>query len=155
MISACASRLWLKGMLAGLTLTMAVCSPVWAGPVYQTRVRVVSADDGPARTDPGIQDMIKEIGPVFKYTRFKLLSDKTMLLPQGQKKVMPLPGARRLSITPQGMQNTRILYHLRVDTGDAPVFETNVGLKNNTSITIGGPKIENGVMLINVQGRTR
>lgn len=155
MISACALRIRLKGTLAGLILAMVLFNPAWAGPVYQTRVRVVSADNGAARTDPGIQDMIKEIGPVFKYTRFRLLSDKTMLLPQGQKKVMPLPGARRLSITPQGMQNTRILYHLRVDTGNSPIFETNVGLKNNTSITIGGPKIKNSVMLINVQGRTR
>nr|WP_319395992.1 hypothetical protein [uncultured Desulfobacter sp.] len=154
MISACASRI-LKGSLAGLVLTITIYSLAWAGPVYQTRVRVVSADNGPARTDPGIQDMIKEIGPVFKYTRFILLSDKTMLLPQGQKKVMPLPGARRLSITPQGMQNTRILYHLRVDAGKSPIFDTNVGINNNTSITIGGPKIQNGVMLINIQGRTR
>lgn len=155
MLSACASRFRFKGTFAVLVLTMALYGLVWAGPVYQTRVRVVSADNGPARTDPGIQDMIKEIGPVFKYTRFKLLSDKTMLLPQGQKKVMHLPGARRLSITPQGMQNSRILYHLRVDTGNSPVFETNVGLNNNTSITIGGPKVKNGVMLINIQGRTR
>ena len=155
MITAPSLHTWLKGTVAGLLLMTALYGLVLAGPIYQTRVRVVSADNGPARTDPGIQDMIKEIGPVFKYTRFRLLSDKTMLLTQGQKKVMPLPGARRLSITPRGMQNMRIQYHLRVDTSESPVFETNVGLNNNTSITIGGPRVKNGVMLINIRGRTR
>lgn len=146
---------WIKGTFAGLFLMTALYSPVLAGPVYQTRVRVVNADNGPARTDPGIQDMIKEIGPVFKYTRFRLLSDKTMVLTQDQKKIMPLPGARRLSITPRGMKHNRIQYHLRVDTTDSPIFETDVGLNNNTSVTIGGPRVKNGVMLINIQGRTR
>nr|WP_319494645.1 hypothetical protein [uncultured Desulfobacter sp.] len=60
-----------------------------------------SPEQRPAQTNPGLQDMIKEIGPVFKYTCFRLLSDKTMLLPQGQKKEMPLSGARRLFIMPQ------------------------------------------------------
>lgn len=155
MITSPSLNTWIKGSFAGFILMTALYGLVLAGPVYQTRVRVVSADNGAARTDPGIQDMIKKIGPVFKYTRFRLLSDKTMLLPQGEKKVMPLPGARHLSITPQGMQNNRIQYHLRVDTRESPVFETDVGLKNNTSVTIGGPRIKNGVMLINIQGRAR
>jgi len=78
--------------------------------------------------------MIQEIGPVFKYTRFRLLSYKTMLLTQGQKKTMPLPEARHLSITPRGMKHNRIRYHLRVGTMDSPIFETDAGLIINITL---------------------
>ncbi|NDY72359.1 hypothetical protein DO021_11845 [Desulfobacter hydrogenophilus] len=102
MITAPSLHTWFKGAIAGFFLMTARYGLVLAGLVYQTQVRGVSADNGPDRIDPGIQDMIKEIGPVFKYTRFRLLSDRTMLLTQGQKKVMPLPGGQAPVHHPQG-----------------------------------------------------
>lgn len=49
---------WFKDTFAGFFLITMLYGLSLAGPVYQTRVRVVSADNGPTRTDPGIQDII-------------------------------------------------------------------------------------------------
>ena len=78
-----------------------------------------------------------------------------MSLPQGKQGVMSLPGQRQLVITPQGKKGKRIQNHIRINSKGSPIFQTGVRLKNNGSVTIGGPKVKKGVLLINIQGSTR
>lgn len=63
--------------------------PARAESVYQTQVKVIQAGKGQAQVDPGIQDVVREIGPVFQYTRFKVLKEKNMSLSKGQNGRLP------------------------------------------------------------------
>ena len=129
--------------------------PARAETLYKTEVKVIRADKGPSHVDPGIQDVVKEIHQVFKYTRFKILKEKKMSLPRGRKGRLSLPGNRTLIIVPEGMKGERIRYRIRIDTQGNPVFRTDVMLKNNSSVTIGGPRVSKGVLLLNIQGSAR
>lgn len=149
-------------MYNGLKITICflcfVCffsMPVLAESTYQTRVKVIQADKGPAHVDPGIQDIVKEIHQVFKYTRFTLLKEKNMSLSRGREGRLQLPGNRTLIIVPEGMKGKRIQYNIRITAKGKPVFRTGVMLRNNSSVTIGGPRISKGVLLLNIQGSAR
>lgn len=122
---------------------------------YQTWVRVIQAGKGPAHVDPGIQSVVKEIAPVFKYTRYKILKEKRMTLSKGQEGHLSLPGKRSLVIVPQGMQKNRIRYNIRIIAKGKPIFKTGVMLKNKNSVTIGGPRMPKGMLLINIQGKRK
>lgn len=139
----CFSALWLLSI------------PARAESVYQTRIKVIQADKGPAHVDPGIKAIVREIQPVFNYTRFKLLKEKNMALSRGQEGRIRLPGKRLLVIVPEGIQGNRIQYQIRITTKGRPVFRTGVMLKNKSSVTIGGPRVDKGVLLIDIQGNAR
>ncbi|MDD9303724.1 MAG: hypothetical protein HUK40_15845 [Desulfobacter sp.] len=144
----------LKSIFVWVCLVFLITTPAQADPVYNTRVRVIHARTGPAQIDPGIKAVVREIQPVFKYTRFNLLNDKKMMLAQGQKGSLFLPGNRSLVITPVTRKKNRIQYHIRINAKGNPVFQTNVMLKNHDSVTIGGPKFKKGVLLLNILGST-
>ncbi|WDP89648.1 MAG: hypothetical protein HUN04_07910 [Desulfobacter sp.] len=149
-------------MYKGLKILILIISAVWlsalpalAGSTYHTRVRVIQAGQGPSHVDPGIRNVVREIQPVFKYTRFKLIKEKTMVLSQGRKGQMSLPGRRNLTIVPQGMSGNRIQYSIRINAKGKQVFRTGVALKNNGSVTIGGPRVSKGILLLDIQGRVQ
>jgi len=142
----------LKITISFLSLICFFSMPVLAESVYQTRVKVIQASKGPAHVDTGIQDVVSEIRPVFKYTRFKVLKEKSMSLSKGRDGRLHLPGNRTLVIVPEGMKGNRIQYHIRIDAKGKPVFQTGVMLRNNSSVTIGGPRASKGVLLLNIRG---
>ena len=53
---------------------------------------------------------------------------------------------------PSDMEGKRIRYEIGIQKNKQSVFQTQVLLKNNISITIGGPKFNNGVLLFNISG---
>ena len=144
----------LKSSLAALVLVLAFLMPARAE-TYQTRVKVIHASKGTAHVDPGIQGIVREIRPVFNYTSFKMVKEKSMSLSEGQKGRLSLPGKRALVISPEGRQGDRLKYHIRINANGRPVFQTRVMLKNNSSVTIGGPKFKKGALLFNIGGRAR
>ncbi|MCG8618230.1 MAG: hypothetical protein MI802_18605 [Desulfobacterales bacterium] len=141
--------------LLALCIVLCVLSPALAGPTYQTRVKVIHATKGKAGVDPGLESIAREIRSEFNYTRFKRINEKALSLAEGQKGRISLPGNRALIITPTGSNGNRIQYHIRINAKGNPVFQTGVRLQNGASVTIGGPRLKKGVILINIQGRTR
>ncbi len=126
-----------------------------AKPLFKTRVRVIQAATGPAHVDPGLGDLIRELESVFKYTSYRLIKTQDMDLKKNQDGRVRLPGDRNLILTPSGMEGSRITYRIRINKKNKSVFQTRVALKNNKSITIGGPKNKNGVLLLNISGSMR
>ena len=125
---------------------------VTAQTLYTTQVKVIQAGTGSAYIDPGIKDLIQEIKPVFTYTAYQLITEKEMKLQENQTGTMALGDNRILEITPLSLDNLRIKYQMRMEKEKRPLFQTQVLLQNGSSITIGGPKYQNGVLLINIRG---
>jgi hypothetical protein len=120
--------------------------------IYGTRIKVIHAATGASHIDPGIRPLVHEIESVFKYTDYRLIKDKQMLLTENQTGTMNLPGNRTLLVTPVNMVKNRITYKIRIEKNQSPVFQTQVLLKNHNSITIGGPQYKKGVLLFNIEG---
>lgn len=120
----------------------------------KTHVRVIHASQGQNHIDPDLKDLAKELGSVFKYTSYKLISTKNMNLRNNQKGIVNLPGKRSLIVTPIKIGKEKIKYQIDIFKSGKQIFKTQILLNNKRSITIGGPKFKQGYLLFNISGKT-
>lgn len=142
-------------ILAGITGLWCLPQIAMAKNKILTEVRVIHASTDSNRVDPSLRGIIPELKSVFKYTGYQLLKDEQLTQNFKEKSRVSLPGKRALIIMPSEMNGRRIRYQIHIQKKGHPVFQTQVLLKNNSSITIGGPQFKNGVLLLNISGSVR
>ncbi|MBU1342620.1 MAG: hypothetical protein KKE44_20245 [Proteobacteria bacterium] len=138
-----------------ITITGIFCflvQPAFGNSQVLTDVKVIHASTGSQHVDPGLNPIISELQSVFKYTAYRLLNDQQLNLRFNQKGRVTLPGERTLTVMPSDMDGKRIRYQIEIQKNNQPIFQTQVLLRNNSSITIGGPQFNNGVLLFNISG---
>lgn len=123
-----------------------------AGNAARTNVRVIHASQGQNFIDSELKDLAEELGSVFKYTSYRLIKSKTMTLSNNQQGVVNLPDKRSLIVTPIKIGGKKIKYQINILKSGDQIFGTQILLKNQRSITIGGPKFKNGYLLFNISG---
>ncbi|THB74983.1 MAG: hypothetical protein D3926_20885 [Desulfobacteraceae bacterium] len=126
---------------------------VQAGDRVNTHVRVIHAAQGARHIDAGLDDLAAELESVFRYTSYRLIQSKGMMLGYNEKGRVGLPGKRMLVVSPTSIDGQRIQYRITIHKGKKQVFQTQVLLKNRSSITIGGPQFKKGYLLFNISGR--
>jgi len=144
-----------KAMVFWLIIICLFPYPLLAQTVYTTRIKAIHAATGSSHIDPGIKRLVQEIESVFRYTNYRLIKNKQMDLRENQTGIIKLPGNRTLAVTPVNMNGNRITYKIRIEKNQASVFQTQILLKNHSSITIGGPQYKKGVLLLNIKGDVR
>ena len=117
-----------------------------------TNVKIIHASIGANYLDPGLKVIISELESVFKYTSYRLLQEQKLNLKLNEKGRVNLPEKRIMFITPLNTDGNRIKYQINILKNKRSVFQTRILLKNNRSITIGGPKFNNGYLLFNISG---
>jgi hypothetical protein len=117
-----------------------------------TDVKVIHASTTSNTVDSSLKDIIPELKSVFKYTSYRLLNEQRMTLGFKQKGRVTLPGNRTMIVIPADIEGRRIRYRINILKNNRSVFQTQVLLRNNSSITIGGPQFKNGVLLLNIFG---
>ncbi len=135
-------------MTAFLLAVQAV--PVHSGKGMNVVVKTILASHGEKFVDPGISDLIKELQSVFGYSSYRLLGNKEMKLRIGERGEVILPGKRLLKILPTKVTRGRVELKLVIIKEKKVIFQTVIKLKNNSSITVGGPKHQGGVLLFNI-----
>ncbi len=127
--------------------------PVWAEAQVLTDIKVIHATIvGPQQFDSRLNPILHELKSVFKYTSYKLLKEQRVNLHFNQEGRVSLPGNRTLLILPSDADGKRICYQINIQKNNHSIFQTQVMLKNNSSITIGGPELDSGALLINISG---
>ncbi|MCK5684583.1 hypothetical protein KAJ27_10690 [bacterium] len=126
--------------------------PAFGKNQVSTNVKVIHASTGANYLDPGLKNIISELRSVFKYTSYRLLKEKRLNLQFNKKGNINLPGKRTMVITALNTKNKRIQYQIDIFKNKQVVFQTKILLKNNSSITIGGPKFKKGYLLFNISG---
>ena len=126
--------------------------PAFAKNRVLTDVKVIHASTDSNHFDPRLKGIISELRSVFKYTSYRLLKDQSMDLKFKQRGQVDLPGKRTLVVIPSDMDGKRIRYQINIQKNNRSIFQTQVLLKNNSSITIGGPQFNDGVLLFNISG---
>jgi hypothetical protein len=137
--------------LVSLSFLLALVSgTVSAAPVMTVSVKTILATQDQPHLDSRLGDLIKELQSVFRYTAYRLLSSDQLRLGLNQTGSVPLPGKRTLKITPLRVKGNRAELRLEINKGRQNIFNTVVQLLNRASLTIGGPKHANGVLLFNI-----
>ncbi len=126
--------------------------PLFAKDSVKTNVKVIHASTGSNHVDSSLKGIISELKSVFKYTSYRLLNNQRLNQQFNQQGSVTLPSNRTLVIIPTEMNGKRIKYQIAIKKGSKSIFQTQVLLKNNSSITIGGPQHDNGVLLFNISG---
>ncbi len=143
-------KIFLSGFL--IFVLCIVTGPAFGKSQVMTNVKVIHASTGQSYLDPDLQGIISELKTVFKYTSYKLLKEKRLNQSFNQKDRVNLPGKRTLVIIPLDTSGNRIRYQINILKNKKSVFQTRILLRNNSSITIGGPKFKNGYLLFNISG---
>ena len=123
-----------------------------AGNAVRTDVRVIHASQGQTFIDSELRDLAEELGSVFKYTSYRLIKTKSMVLNNSQQGVVNIPNKRSLVVTPIKISGKKIKYQISIFKSGEQIFGTQILLKDQRSITIGGPKFKNGYLLFNISG---
>lgn len=127
--------------------------PISADAQVLTDIKVIHAAIGPEQFDSRLKPILHELKSVFKYTSYKLLKEQRFNLHFNQEGRVSLPGNRILLLLPSDTDGKRIRYKINIQKNNHSIFQTQVMLKNYSSITIGGPELDSGALLINISGQ--
>ncbi|MDY6839878.1 MAG: hypothetical protein SWH78_18110, partial [Thermodesulfobacteriota bacterium] len=123
---------------------------LWAKGNIAIDVKTVLASQESEYRDPKLSSLIKELQSVFRYSSYRLLSEHDVGLTMKETGTVSLPGNRILRITPKQIVEDRIELKLVILKKKEQVFETLIRLLNHRSLTVGGPKYQDGVLLFNI-----
>ena len=142
-----------KSGLLYLTLLIALLGstkPVYSGPTININIRTILASHQPGPVDPSLRELTQQLQSVFKYSAYRLLSQNSLRLNQKPSGRVPLPGRRYMIIRSQGTAGKRVTLKLAIFKRKQQIFQTVVQLRNQSSVTIGGPKHKKGDLLFNI-----
>ncbi|MCA1792292.1 MAG: hypothetical protein ABR534_03500 [Desulfotignum sp.] len=145
----------MASIAAGVIWCCCPAKTAFAQDTVNTAVKVIQASTRSRVVDPALRQIVPELESVFKYTEYALLQDRTLSLAFQQQGRIRLPDQRTLLLTPTGSQGGRIQYDIQILHKGASVFQTRILLKNNRSMTIGGPRSDHGVLLFHITGSMR
>jgi hypothetical protein len=129
---------------------MAWASVSMAASPVEVTVKIVLASREAKYHDPRLSELINELNSVFRYSSYRLINQARRRLSINETGSIPLPGSRVLQITPGPVQGNRVELKLHITKGGKTTFRTVVQLLNEGSLTVGGPKHQNGYLLFNI-----
>jgi hypothetical protein len=113
-------------------------------------VMTVLASNESDHIDPALAELARELQSVFRYSSYDLIGRNTMRIAMGKSQSASLPGGRQLTINPTRIRGNHLEMKLSIFKGKKSVFQTVIELRNNSSITVGGPRYKKGYLLFNL-----
>jgi len=113
-------------------------------------LKAILASNDSNAIDARISDIAAEYQSVFRYSSYQLVSRNNMSLGVGQTRSASLPGSRTMHITLVRVSDNRAHLSLRILKKNRQIFETTAELLNNRSLTVGGPRYQNGYLLFHI-----
>lgn len=111
-------------------------------------IRVILASHQAKGIDARLQDIQKNLGTLFNYSSYQLLQERSFLLSERQSDQLPLADNKDLHIQliqEQGGTAEIAVEILRAGKG---IFKTTAKLKKGGTLLIGGPKHDDGVLIL-------
>jgi hypothetical protein len=134
----------------------AAAGRVWAGPSVAAAQNIGVHVDSVVASDTheGIDTQLTPMGPrlhsLFSYTTYHLVSRQEKHTPLGTLLVFELPGGRTLHVQPHAIDGDMIAMEMILFQGDRPVMTTDLKLRNHGILIVGGPRYEEGMLIISI-----
>jgi hypothetical protein len=116
-------------------------------------IRVILASHQAKGIDARLQDIQKNLGTLFNYSSYRLLQERSFLLAQGQVDQLPLAGKKELHIKLLQEQGGTAEIAVEILRGGRGIFKTTAKLKKGGTLLIGGPKHEEGVLILAISAQ--
>lgn len=125
-------------------------SQIKADSIIRIDVKTILASNKGGDIDPRLRDLVRELKSVFRYSSYQLLSRDRANLRMNRSERISLPGGRMMSITFKGLSGRRATLQLEIYKGKSQIFQTIIQLRNQSSVTVGGPEYRGGYLLFNI-----
>lgn len=114
----------------------------------QTRFRVIRASNVGTGVDPSLKDVYEQLGSLFNFTSYRLLTDETLnLSPDRSASISAREGQIIIETTLAGMHRGVAELRIRVGREGRDILNTQVRLSPGRTVVIGGPKLREGVII--------
>ncbi|MBI4519115.1 MAG: hypothetical protein HY699_25270 [Deltaproteobacteria bacterium] len=143
--------------LNGVLLLVAVAaagtvapSPGRAGETIEVRIGAVLASNSGQEMDPRLVAMHRQLRSLFPYSSYHLVKEKRQRVATGGKVGFEIPGGRYLLVIPKVLKNERVSMRVMLIEGTRSVVDTALTLRNHGTFLVGGPRHEQGVLIISI-----
>lgn len=123
--------------------------------VVRFGARVILAGDGPppadlpvAPMDERLQAFLPKLRRLFRYREYTSLERYRAEVPVGSTQRWPVPGERRLEVTPEGISAGFVRLQVRLVRGGMTELATHIQAKPSHPAVLGGPRHADGVLII-------
>jgi hypothetical protein len=134
-----------------ITFFLLLASSSWAQ--VQTRLKVFEASNVGKGTDSSSKDMRDPLKSLFSFSSYRLLKEETLTLSPNQPASVPIPPGRTVDLTLTGQQTNVAEVIVKVKEDRTDVLNTKVRLSPGKTVSIGGPKYGEGVLLITLSAQ--
>lgn len=117
----------------------------------EIRVDSMEASDTNEGIDPRLgHPMTRRLQGLFNYSSYRLLRHQNNRTKCGEILEFTLPGGRILHVQPREVDGDMIALELNLFEGARPMMMTDFKLRNNGILVIGGPRYEQGMLIISI-----
>ncbi|MBN1905535.1 MAG: hypothetical protein JW927_10590 [Deltaproteobacteria bacterium] len=137
-------------LLFTISLMLLLPSSSWSSTNIRITVKTILASENGNSVDPGLNDIVRELQSLFRYSSYKFLGEKGLSLSLNSKGVVSLPEQITMNISSKGIEGDRAVLDIEILRGGNRILQTVIKLRNNSSINIGGPEYKGGNLLFNI-----
>jgi hypothetical protein len=119
--------------------------------VYIDSVMAADTNEG---TDPRLSPLDKKLRGLFGFSTYSLIGHNEGQTSCGKMIAFTLPGGKILHVQPRAIDNDMIAMEIVLFDGTRPMMTTDLKLKNNGTLIVGGPRYEQGMMIISIGAST-
>jgi hypothetical protein len=123
------------------------------GDVVQLRIDTVLASNTGQEIDQRLLKMRRHFSS-FRYSSFRLMQAESRTVQWGTPIRFVLPGGRALQVLPQDYKNDWVELRVSLFAEGEPLMETRLRIRNQGTILLGGPRYEEGVLIISITAGT-
>jgi hypothetical protein len=144
-------------LLLAVLLTLALATIAHAQTIVRFGTRIVLASDGPPPSTPSkapeppderLEAFLPKLRQLFRYNNYTSLERYRAEVPVGTTQKWPVPGDRRLEVTPQSVKGAAVTFSMRLLRGSMTEVATNIQAQSGNPAVIGGPKHGSGTLII-------
>jgi hypothetical protein len=111
---------------------------------------VLATDGGQPEFDHRLVAMKPQFDSLFRYSSYRLMKEDTRTVGWGEGAGFEIPGGRYLVVTPKELRDSKVAMSVMLLEGGRPLVDTSVALRNHGVLLLGGPKQQEGVLIISI-----
>ena len=116
----------------------------------QTRLRILEASNVGTGVDSSLRDMRDQFESLFSFSSYRLLKEETVTLYPRQPVSLPVHPGRSMELTLVGLRRNVADVKVKIKREQTDILDTQVRLTPGKTVSIGGPKHGQGVIIINL-----
>ena len=104
--------------------------------------------------DSRLVAMKPQFDSLFRYSSYRLMKQERRALDWGQGASFDIPGGRYLVIAPKELRDSKVSMKVMLLEGGRPLIDSSVALRDHGVLLLGGPKQQEGVLIISIGADT-